>query len=43
MMNYLLGYGAFVLGSLLYLLSKIRDYKKQAKPVTGMEFSLKQF
>lgn len=42
-MNYLLGYGAFVLGSLLYLLSKIRDYKKQAKPVTGMEFSLKQF
>lgn len=43
MINYLLGYGAFVLGSVLYLLSKIRDFKKQAKPIPGMEFSLKQF
>lgn len=43
MINYLLGYGAFVLGSVLYLLSKIRDYKKQAKPITGMEFSVRQF
>jgi len=43
MLNYFLGYGAFVLGSVLYLLSKIRDFKKQAKPIPGMEFSYKQF
>ena len=43
MINYLLGYGAFVLGSVLYLLSKIRDFKRQAKPIPGMEFNYKQF
>lgn len=43
MLNYLLGYGAFVLGSLLYLLGKIQDYKKQAKPINGMEFNMTYF
>jgi hypothetical protein len=43
MLNYLLGYGAFLLGATLYMLSKVQDYKSTAKanPNPNVSFSVK--
>ncbi len=43
--NYVLGYAAFIGGMLMYLLSKIADYKKTAKsnPNPALKFSMKEF
>ena len=40
-LNYLLGYGAFLLGSVLYLLSKVKDYKAMADANPSVTFNLK--
>lgn len=45
MLNYFLGYGAFLLGSLLYLLGKVQDYRDTAKanPDPKVKYSTKDF
>lgn len=42
-LNYVLGYVAFVFGSLFYILTKIQDYKQMAKahPNEAVKYSLK--
>lgn len=45
MINLLVGFGAFVFGSILYLLSKIKEYKLMAEANTNpsVVYSLKNF
>lgn len=45
MINFLVGFGAFVFGSILYLLSKIKEYKLMAEANTNpsVVYSLKNF
>lgn len=45
MINYLLGYAAFVGGMIMYLTSKIADYRKTAKsnPNPALRFSMRAF
>lgn len=43
--NYLIGYGAFLLGATIYLLSKVKEYKQmaEANPDPKVVFSSKKF